>query len=127
MLDFHITHCCGVGAALQRVLGVVENRHRYTDVPRQRVDKAVDWPCTRAGDRHFLAPVEYGRLDHSCASELAVWKCLVIEELQPCAWLLDIDFLKSLVDPLGRKLLALRIGDLLDILAELDLKVAWQV
>ena len=58
---------------------------------------------------------------------LGVGKGLVVEELQARARLVHIDFEEALVDALRRHFLAFRVGDRLDVLAELDLQVARQV
>src|SRR5437762_2964862 len=60
-------------------------------------------------------------------SMVRVREALVIDELEAPVRLLDIELLEAVVDAPGRHLLAFSVGDLLDVLAELDLQVARQV
>ena len=97
------------------MLGIVEHRQRNADMPRQRIDEAVDRAGAGAGDRHFLAVVDDRRLDDAAALLLGIREGLVVEEFQPRAGLVDIDFEKAVIDALRRHLLAFRVGDRLDV------------
>ncbi len=52
---------------------------------------------------------------------------MVIHKLDTAFRLIDISLDEAIVDALGGQLLSFFVGDPLDILAEFDLQIAWQI
>ncbi len=109
------------------MLGIVAHRHLDAEIDRQRIDEAIDRPGALAFDALDLAIVgDLGR-DDALALVLGIGIGVVIDELEARARLVDVALEEALVDALRGQLLALFVGDALDVLAELDLQVARQV